>query len=95
MHRNRQGWTPRRWWSLALLAPAQFMVILDVTVVNAALPSIGADLRLDRASLTWVVTAHTLSFGGLLLGGRLLPLHRRRGRADPVDEVAAGARLHA
>jgi EmrB/QacA subfamily drug resistance transporter len=48
------------------------MVILDVTVVNVALPTIGVDLHLDRASLTWVMTAYTLCFGGLmLLGGRL------------------------
>jgi MFS family permease len=55
-------------------------VILDVTVVNIALPSIGADLRLNRAWLTWVVTAYTLCFGGLLLlGGRLADtLGRRR-----------------
>jgi len=71
---------PRRWWSLVLLCLAQFMVILDITVVNVALPSIGADLRLDRTALTWVVTAYTLCFGGLvLLGGRLADtLGRRR-----------------
>ncbi|MEV8308181.1 MFS transporter [Streptomyces flavidovirens] len=51
---------------------AQFMLILDVTVVNVALPDMAADLRLGRATLTWVVTAYTLCFGGLmLLGGRL------------------------
>jgi EmrB/QacA subfamily drug resistance transporter len=56
------------------------MVILDVTVVNVALPTIGSDLQLDRTSLTWVVTAYTLCFGGLLLfGGRLADtLGRRR-----------------
>ncbi|HZA82063.1 MAG TPA: MFS transporter, partial [Actinomycetes bacterium] len=55
-----------------LLCLAQFMVILDITVVNVALPTIGSDLQLDRASLTWVVTTYTLCFGGLLLlGGRL------------------------
>src|SRR6266508_4152284 len=55
------------------------MVILDITVVNVALPSIGADLSLDRAALTWVVTAYTLCFGGLmLLGGRLADLLGRR-----------------
>jgi MFS family permease len=74
------GLDPRRWWALVLLALAQFMVILDITVVNVALPSIGADLHLDRASLTWMVTAYTLCFGGLmLLGGRLADtLGRRR-----------------
>ena len=55
------------------------MVILDITVVNVALPAIGADLSLDRAALTWVVTAYTLCFGGLLLlGGRLADLLGRR-----------------
>jgi EmrB/QacA subfamily drug resistance transporter len=70
---------PRRWRALVLLCLAQFMVILDVTVVNVALPAIGADLSLDRASLTWVMTAYTLCFGGLmLLGGRLADLLGRR-----------------
>lgn len=70
---------PRRWRALALLCLAQFMVILDVTVVNVALPEMGTDLGLDRAALTWVVTAYTLCFGGLmLLGGRLADLLGRR-----------------
>ncbi len=60
------------WWTLTVLCLAQFMVILDITVVNVALPSIGTDLSLPAAPLTWVVTAYTLCFGGLLLlGGRL------------------------
>ncbi|MBT2420180.1 MFS transporter [Streptomyces sp. ISL-22] len=63
---------PRRWAALALVCLAQFMLILDVTVVNVALPDMAADLDLGRATLTWVVTAYTLCFGGLmLLGGRL------------------------
>ncbi|MGW4204133.1 MFS transporter [Streptomyces sp. NPDC004726] len=63
---------PRRWAALALICVAQFMLVLDVTVVNVALPDMAADLDLDRATLTWVVTAYTLCFGGLmLLGGRL------------------------
>ena len=62
----------RRWQVLALLAIAQFMLILDVTVVAIALPLMGADLDLARDTLTWVVSAYTLTFGGLmLLGGRL------------------------
>jgi EmrB/QacA subfamily drug resistance transporter len=71
---------PRRWTILALLSVAQAMLVVDVTVVNVALPSIGADLRLDRAALTWIVTAYTLFFGSLLLlGGRLADgLGRRR-----------------
>jgi EmrB/QacA subfamily drug resistance transporter len=63
---------PRRWKTLALLGIAQFMLIVDVTVVAIALPHIGADLGLGRGQLTWVVSAYTLTFGGLLLlGGRV------------------------
>jgi EmrB/QacA subfamily drug resistance transporter len=60
---------------LSLLATAQLMLVLDVTVVNVALPKIGADLSLGRNSVPWVMTAYTLAFGGLmLLGGRLADL---------------------
>ncbi|ARU53194.1 MFS transporter [Cellulosimicrobium cellulans] len=63
---------PARWRVLALLGTAQLMLILDITVVTIALPAIGGDLGLERAALTWVVSAYTLAFGGLmLLGGRL------------------------
>lgn len=66
------GQDPRRWTALVLLCLAQFMLIVDITVVQVALPSIGADLTLGREALTWVVTAYTLVFGGLMvLGGRL------------------------
>ena len=62
---------PRRWQTLGLLAVAQFMLILDITVVTVAMPDMGADLGLGRESLTWVMSAYTLAFGGLmLLGGR-------------------------
>jgi EmrB/QacA subfamily drug resistance transporter len=62
----------RRWLMLTLLAFAQFMLIVDITVVQVALPSIGADLALEREALTWVVTTYTLVFGGLMIfGGRL------------------------
>jgi EmrB/QacA subfamily drug resistance transporter len=62
----------RRWLVLALLATAQLMLMLDVTVVNVALPDISAALRLDQAVIPWVMTAYTLPFGGLmLLGGRI------------------------
>ncbi len=62
----------RRWTALVLLCLAQFMLIVDITVVQVALPSIGDDLGLDRAALTWVVTTYTLIFGGLMVfGGRL------------------------
>ena len=63
------------WAALVLLAVAQFMVILDVTVVNVALPSIGTALDFARADLQWVITAYVLFTGGLmLLGGRLADL---------------------
>jgi EmrB/QacA subfamily drug resistance transporter len=64
---------------LVVLSLAQFMVILDVTVVNVALPVIADQLQLDRAALTWVVTAYTLCLGGLmLLGGRMADVLGRR-----------------
>ncbi|WP_431220501.1 DHA2 family efflux MFS transporter permease subunit [Leifsonia xyli] len=69
-----------RWWALAVLALAQFLVVLDASIVNIALPSVGAALGLDTAALAWVVTAYVLPFGGLLLlGGRLADRfgHRR------------------
>jgi EmrB/QacA subfamily drug resistance transporter len=65
--------------ALVLLCAAQFMVILDITVVNVALPSIQSDLGIATAELQWVVTAYTLAFGGLLLlGGRAADLLGRR-----------------
>lgn len=73
------GADPRRWRALALLGAAQFMLILDVTVVAIALPNIGAELELTRGTLTWVVSAYTLVFGGLmLLGGRAADLFGAR-----------------
>jgi EmrB/QacA subfamily drug resistance transporter len=69
----------RRWMALALVVTAQFMVILDVTIVNVALPSIQRDLGFARENLQWVITAYTIMFGGtLLLGGRLADLLGRR-----------------
>src|ERR687898_1543929 len=63
---------PRRCKALAVLSLAQFMLILDLTVVNVALPDLGADLDLSRTAFTWAVSAYVLFFGGLLLlGGRL------------------------
>jgi EmrB/QacA subfamily drug resistance transporter len=69
----------RKWWALALLATAQFVVVLDASVVNVALPSIGADLGLSQEGLAWLVNAYVLAFGGfLLLGGRMADLLGRR-----------------
>ena len=69
----------RRWSALALIVTAQFMVILDVAIVNVALPSIKTDLHFSQASLQWVVSVYAILFGGaLLLGGRLADLLGRR-----------------
>jgi EmrB/QacA subfamily drug resistance transporter len=71
--------TRRRWNALALIVTAQFMVILDVAIVNVALPSIKSDLDFSQANLQWVITAYAILFGGaLLLGGRLADLLGRR-----------------
>jgi EmrB/QacA subfamily drug resistance transporter len=77
---QRGGGGPRRrWLGLVLLCLAQLMLVLDVTVVNVALPDIGAGLHLARPALTWVLTAYTVAFGGLmLLGGRLADLFGAR-----------------
>src|SRR6266496_6113876 len=70
---------PRRWKALAVVALAQFMLILDLTVVNVALPDLGADLGLSRTAFTWTVSAYGLAFGGLLLlGGRLADIFGTR-----------------
>src|SRR5213596_3642147 len=68
-----------RWLVLVLICLAQFMVVLDATIVNVALPSIQTDLHLSEGNLQWIVNAYTLVFGGfLLLGGRLGDLLGRK-----------------
>src|SRR5215207_6186643 len=68
-----------RWLVLVLVCLAQFMVVLDATVVNVALPSIQGDLDFSSSSLQWVVNGYTLVFGGfLLLGGRTADLLGRK-----------------
>src|SRR3954451_4390258 len=75
----RDATAQRRWSALALIVTAQFMVILDVAIVNVALPSIKADLGFSESSLQWVVSAYAIVFGGTrLLGGRLAALLGRR-----------------
>jgi EmrB/QacA subfamily drug resistance transporter len=70
---------PRRWWALALLCGAFFMVLLDGTITIVALPAIGADLGFAGQDLPWVLSAYALTFGGLLLlGGRAADLLGRR-----------------
>ena len=69
----------RRWWALALLSVVQFMVVLDIAIVNVALPSIQVDLGFSQENLQWVISAYALTFGGfLLLGGRAADLLGRR-----------------
>ena len=69
----------RKWWALALLSVVQFMVVLDIAIVNVALPSIQVDLGFSQENLQWVISAYALVFGGfLLLGGRAADLLGRR-----------------
>jgi EmrB/QacA subfamily drug resistance transporter len=77
--RTAAGTYPRRWQALALLAIAQFVVILDASIVNIALPAIGRGLGMQPSGLSWVIDAYLLTFGGLLLlGGRAADLFGRR-----------------
>src|SRR5438552_15827097 len=69
----------RRWTALILLCVAQFVVVLDASIVNVALPSIGKGLNFSEQNLPWVVNAYVIAFGGfLLLGGRAADLLGRR-----------------
>ena len=66
---------PRRWWALAVLATAQFMVIMDTSIIAVALPEMQRDLGFSSGSLQWVFNAYVVALGGLLLlGGRLSDL---------------------
>ena len=69
----------RKWLALALLCVVQFMVVLDIAIVNVALPSIQSDLGFSQENLQWVISAYALVFGGfLLLGGRAADMLGRR-----------------
>lgn len=69
----------RRWWALALLATAQFLVIMDTSIIGVALPDIQADLAFSPSDLSWVFNAYVIAFGGLLLlGGKLADLYGAR-----------------
>src|SRR5438874_11402661 len=69
----------RKWLALALLSAVQFMVVLDIAIVNVALPSIKVDLGFSQENLQWVISAYALVFGGfLLLGGRAADLLGRK-----------------
>src|ERR687887_94117 len=73
------GTAKKKWLALALLLGVQFMVVLDIAIVNVALPSIQVDLGFSERNLQWVISAYALVFGGfLLLGGRAADLLGRR-----------------
>jgi EmrB/QacA subfamily drug resistance transporter len=88
------GRSTRRWLALSVLALAQFLVVLDASIVNIALPVLGEQLSMDTAALAWVITAYVLAFGGLLLlGGRLADRygHRRVFLVGTAGFIAASA----
>ena len=69
----------RRWRAFAVLAVSFFMTVVDLTIVNVALPTIGRALHFSESNLQWIVTAYAITFGGfLLLGGRAADLLGRR-----------------
>src|SRR5207248_3580219 len=77
--KTAQEYLNRRWTALILLCVAQFVVVLDASIVNVALPTIGKGLDFSEANLPWVVNAYVIAFGGfLLLGGRAADLLGRR-----------------
>ncbi|WP_181700221.1 MFS transporter [Nocardia sp. GTS18] len=74
-----QSQSTRRWWALAVIAAAQFMVIMDTSIIGIALPKMQAELGFTPGNLTWVFNAYVIAFGGLLLlGGRLSDLFGAR-----------------
>lgn len=84
----------RRWLALGILALAQFLIVLDASIVNIALPELGRQLHMSNAALAWVIIAYILAFGGLLLlGGRLADRygHRRIFLVGAAAFVAASA----
>jgi hypothetical protein len=83
---------PRRWWALALLCGAFFIVVLDAVIVLVALPSIEADLGFSEQGLRWVVSAYAPAFGGwLLLGGGAAPKRLRLVYSQAPSTGANGA----
>ena len=73
--RSERQTQSRRWWALALIAAAQFMVIMDTSIIGVALPRIQTELGFSQENLSWVFNAYVIAFGGLLLlGGRLSDL---------------------
>jgi EmrB/QacA subfamily drug resistance transporter len=94
MTRTATEFERRRWIALILLCFAQFIVVLDASIVNVAMPSIGEALSFSQENLSWVINAYVLTFGGfLLLGGRLADLLGRRRVFIGGLLVVAGASL--
>src|SRR6516165_987211 len=93
---TKDQYLDRRWTALILLCAAQFVVVLDASIVNVALPSIGTGLHFSEQNLPWVVNAYVIAFGGfLLLGGRAADLLGRRRVFMAGLLVVAGASLAA
>ncbi len=85
---------PRRWWALALIAVAQFVVIMDTSIIGVALPEIQRALGFSQPNLSWVFNAYVIAFGGLLLlGGRLADLFGPRRMLIAGFAILAGASL--
>jgi EmrB/QacA subfamily drug resistance transporter len=94
--RTTQDYLERRWTALILLCVAMFIVVLDASIVNVALPSIGRGLHFSEQNLPWIVNAYVIAFGGfLLLGGRAADLLGRRRVFMAGLLVVAGASLAA
>jgi MFS family permease len=83
---------PRRWWALALLCGAFFMVILDAAIVTVALPSVEAELGFSAQGLQWVVSAYALTFASLLLLGGRAPTCSARRAPSGTRHSGFGAR---
>lgn len=85
---------PRRWWALGLIAIAQFLVIMDTSIIGVALPEIQRALGFSPADLSWVFNAYVIAFGGLLLlGGRLSDIHGPRRVFAAGFAILGGASL--
>ena len=85
------GPDPRRWWSLAVIAIAQLMIVLDASVVIVALPSAQHALHISVANRQWVLSAYTLAFGSLLLLGGRIADHVGRRRMFVIGLIGFGA----
>ena len=85
---------PRRWWALGLIAIAQFLVIMDTSIIGVALPEIQRAIGFSPSELSWVFNAYVIAFGGLLLlGGRLSDIHGPRRVFAAGFAILAGASL--